>query len=70
MEKVAGYAVSSGLKPEDLTFSPVTGAKGNIEYLMYLKKDSATDFEEKEERGTLDESRIDQIVNTSHEELE
>ena len=70
LEKVAGYAVSSGLKPEDLTFSPVTGAKGNIEYLMYLKRDSATDFEEKEERGTLDESRIDQIVNTSHEELE
>ena len=34
IENVIIYAVSNGLKPEELTFSPMTGAKGNIEYLL------------------------------------
>lgn len=41
LEKVAFYAVSAGFSPEMLTFSPMTGAKGNIEYLMLLRKKSA-----------------------------
>lgn len=80
IEKVAAYAEESGLKPEGLTFSPVTGAKGNIEYLMYLKKPLAEnasvsadeagrkDFAGKE--SPLDPAIIETIVNASHEELE
>ena len=80
IEKVAAYAEESGLKPEGLTFSPVTGAKGNIEYLMYLKKTLAEnayvsadeagrkDFAGKE--SPLDPAIIETIVNASHEELE
>ena len=80
IEKVAAYAADCGLKPEGLTFSPVTGAKGNIEYLMYLKKPLAEnacasadeagrkDFAGKE--GPLDPALIETIVNASHEELE
>ena len=80
IEKVAAYAADCGLKPEGLTFSPVTGAKGNIEYLMYLKKTLAEkasvsadeagrkDFAGKE--GPLDPALIETIVNASHEELE
>ena len=34
IENVIIYAVSNGLKPEELSFSPMTGAKGNIEYLL------------------------------------
>ena len=34
IENVIISAVSNGLKPEELTFSPMTGAKGNIEYLL------------------------------------
>ena len=34
IENVIIYAASNGLKPEELTFSPMTGAKGNIEYLL------------------------------------
>ncbi len=38
IDKVIGYGANHGLKMEGLTWSPVTGAKGNIEYLMLLKK--------------------------------
>lgn len=36
--KVQRYAAAAGLQPKALTFSPRTGAKGNIEYLMWMKK--------------------------------
>ena len=80
IEKVAAYAADCGLGPEGLTFSPVTGAKGNIEYLMYLKKPlaenacaSADEAGRKDFAGKeypLDPALIETIVNASHEELE
>lgn len=36
--KVLRYAEEVQLSPAGLTFSPVTGAKGNIEYLLHLTK--------------------------------
>lgn len=38
IEKVISYGVAAGLCPQGLTFSPMTGAKGNIEYLLHLNK--------------------------------
>ncbi len=38
IRNVISYALANGLYPQGLTFSPVTGAKGNIEYLLYLTK--------------------------------
>ena len=38
IEKVADYAKSLGFCEKGLTFSPVKGPEGNIEYLLYLKK--------------------------------
>ena len=38
IRKVKEYAICSGLSPIALTFSPMTGAKGNIEYLLLLRK--------------------------------
>ena len=35
---VFDYAEDSGFFPYNMTWSPVKGAKGNIEYLMYLKR--------------------------------
>ena len=63
IENVVKYALDNGLNPVGLTYSPVTGAKGNIEYLLYLSK-------EPQEEGLVDEAAIDNIVNASHEELE
>ena len=60
IENVLVYAIDNGFTPLGLTFSPVTGAKGNIEFLLYLgkKPHEIDDFPD-----------IDLIVNNSHEEL-
>ena len=60
IEKVIGYAADNGLYPKGLTFSPVTGAKGNIEYLMYLTR----------EHQTLTKETIHNVVESSHAELD
>ena len=64
IRNVIGYANENGLVPLGLTYSPVTGAKGNIEYLLYLSKSPS------ETEAAVAESDILTIVNTSHEELE
>ena len=61
---VIGYAAESGLYPHGLTFSPITGAKGNIEYLIYLKKNPSEAFS-----GELLEEAVSAVVAASHEEL-
>lgn len=38
IENVISYGEDSNLYPWGLTYSPVTGAKGNIEYLLFMKK--------------------------------
>ena len=38
IENVIGYGKDNGLYSHGLTYSPVTGTKGNIEYLLYMKK--------------------------------
>ncbi len=38
IQKVLGYAAENGLFPVGLSYSPIKGPKGNIEYLLYLKK--------------------------------
>jgi len=38
IEQVIGYARESGFHPAGLDFSPVRGPRGNIEYLLHLKK--------------------------------
>lgn len=41
IRKVIEYGEEYGLQAEGLTWSPIKGAKGNIEYLLLLKKGSA-----------------------------
>lgn len=35
---IIDYALSNGLSVEGITFSPIKGPKGNIEFLLYLKR--------------------------------
>lgn len=60
LEHFLGHARESGFTVLGLTFSPVRGPEGNIEYLGYLQKgvwiDTAPD--------------LDALVKTSHEELD
>jgi len=41
IEKVLDYARENGFMPAGLTYSPIKGAKGNIEYLVLLRKGAA-----------------------------
>lgn len=38
LKKVIGFSEKQGLNLQDLTISPITGSKGNVEFLVYLKK--------------------------------
>lgn len=38
IEKVIGYALANGFIVQGLTYSPIKGPEGNIEYLLYLTK--------------------------------
>ena len=55
-----GYAEENGLVPYGLTFSPVTGAKGNIEFLLYVGKNTNLRYNSNEIRN---------VVEGSHKEL-
>ena len=61
IENVIHYAADNGFYPVGLTFSPVTGAKGNIEYLLALSK---------QENVCYNVSCIQEVVENSHAELE
>lgn len=59
IENVIRYGKDNGLFAWGLTYSPVTGAKGNIEYLLHLKKEPSQD-----------PVSIEDVVYSSHQELE
>lgn len=64
IEKIAAYAFQENLGILGLSFSPIKGPEGNIEYLIYLsKKQTGMSAEETS-------VRIDEIVEQSHEELQ
>lgn len=58
IENVIEYGRENGLLSYGLTFSPVTGAKGNIEYLLALSKNREEELDIKE------------TVRISHQQLE
>ena len=60
LENFLIHAKESGFTVLDITFSPIRGPEGNIEYLGYLEK-----------RGTFEERTFDlkALVDASHEEL-
>ena len=65
IEKVRDYAVSIFLEPCHLSFSPIKGPEGNIEYLLHLKKrPEGTEISENLE--TL----VDKVVAEAHGELD
>ena len=59
IESVICYASDNGLFPHGLDYSPVKGTKGNIEYLLYLKKTEPSEKVLPQE-----------IVNIAHRELD
>lgn len=64
VEGIIDFSRQSGFSVKGLTYSPIKGPEGNIEYLLYLSKS-------KEPTGQFDlESLIAEIIGKSHNELD
>ena len=63
IKKVTGYSRENGLVPLNLTYSPVKGPEGNIEYLIWLTV--RTDGED-----IVTDEMIDNVVAAAHAELD
>jgi len=59
VEKIVDFATETGFYPVGLTYSPIKGPEGNIEYLIYLKKTPS--------EITVTKEIIKQVVDSSHE---
>jgi 23S rRNA (cytidine1920-2'-O)/16S rRNA (cytidine1409-2'-O)-methyltransferase len=64
--KAAAAAKENGFSLLGVTFSPVKGAKGNIEYLIYLEKNGGGDGLSDEET----EQKVRDVVTQSHQTLD
>lgn len=62
VEACIGYAGDNGFKIAGLTYSPIKGPEGNIEYLMYLSRGDAADG--------FDPVSAEAVVAAAHEELD
>ena len=58
---VIEYAHQNGFFVKELTFSPIKGPEGNIEFLIVITKNEADDL--------VDEAAIDLIVGQAKEKL-
>ncbi len=77
IKKVVYYASSIGFFPDDLSYSPIKGPEGNIEYLCHLKK--IADFDENTampteddviSTGNVTDELIAKIVSQAHAALD
>lgn len=62
IEGIVNYLKEMNMNILNLSFSPIKGPEGNIEYLVYFSKDST-------KTSNFYEGLIDEIVNKSHENL-
>ena len=63
IEKVIAYAAAIHLEPRHLSFSPIKGPEGNIEYLLHLRKLPEG------EKGSADGVCPEEVVREAHEQL-
>ncbi len=58
VEKVVELARGLEMGVRGLSFSPITGATGNIEYLIYLKNNGEDRIEEEDIKAMIDDSHL------------
>ena len=63
IEKALGFSLENGFSVRGLTYSPVKGPEGNIEYLAYLQKAESPRLLEGMESAQ-------NVVEASHQELD
>ncbi len=64
LKRMTDFSLEQGYDVCALSFSPIKGGEGNIEFFMHLRLDR-----EKEQGSMLENRSIDDIVDTAHEEL-
>ena len=75
IENVLGFATANGFSVLGLSYSPVKGPEGNIEYLVHLRKDGRLE-EENEEAHVVGDVEISkdvhpkEIVDLAHQQLD
>ncbi|WP_416728931.1 TlyA family RNA methyltransferase [Fictibacillus sp. JL2B1089] len=62
IEEITDFARKTGINPVALSFSPITGGDGNIEFLMHGKVNS-------EDCMTITSENIEEVVKSAHETL-
>ncbi len=63
INRVIGYALDNNFSVLNLDYSPIKGPKGNIEYLIHLKKRQS-------DPEIIAKTSAEQIVELSHEQLD
>ncbi len=61
VKEIVDFAKGNGFSVRGITYSPIKGPEGNIEYLVYLKKSR--------DESVIDDSQIDEIIRKSHSML-
>ncbi|WP_264738511.1 TlyA family RNA methyltransferase [Cytobacillus firmus] len=64
LDKIIEFAMGLGYDVKDVSFSPITGGDGNIEFLLHLYWSGI-----KEEGENLLKARTDEVVKEAHAEL-
>lgn len=62
LHKAVACAIANGFSVAGLDYSPVKGPEGNIEFLMYVKRDKIT--------CGMEDANIDRVVETAHQSLQ
>lgn len=74
IKNVIGYAEENHLHPRGLTYSPIKGMKGNIEYLVYLTRTKYDDYIVVSDEECFNFNNIfdaiDKTVALSHDSLD
>lgn len=63
VEKILAFALENGFSVRGLTYSPVKGPEGNIEYLVWLERSETPE-------AAKDLPSAEEIVEQSHQELD
>ena len=70
IKDIISFVYDIDLMPVGLTYSPIKGPKGNIEYLLYLKFNNARENDNMEwELLTINSEIIKATVNEAHQQL-
>ena len=56
VERIVDFARQIGFKTRDLSYSPIKGPEGNIEYLLYITKDQTKENKEFDIKAMVEES--------------